>query len=218
MPWHSTSPTGSISVKANRTPMQQNTTYIEDTMGISPVGTNTVVTRDHFWKVGSDEDGRHRFIQSPAFTVGGNPTDPVIGTGMDCVEYPKTVAGRVERFHRNAQGIYQHVPSFLQGTVNLSNTTGYFMVSAVPINVYGEIIMWTAIAGIDVAQTGFFKSNGTLCQSWSLALLSEDGTPRGNLRFGNGTNAAGLNIRVKVDSLFPVGTGTWNYRITYRAI
>ena len=90
MPWNSTWPVGSISVKANRVVGQQNTTYIETTMGNSIVGTNTTATRDHFWNVGTNEDGRHRFIQSPKFTVGGNPADPVLGTGMDGVRYIKS--------------------------------------------------------------------------------------------------------------------------------
>jgi len=114
MPWNSTAPVGSISVKANRTILQQNTTYIETTMGTSIVGTNAVTTRDHFWNVGSDEDGRHRFMQSPAFTVGGLPVDPVVGTGMDSVMYSKlklaaeAVAQQdVQPFFRNSSAIMQ---------------------------------------------------------------------------------------------------------------
>src|SRR5690349_2957761 len=113
MPWNSNAPLGSVSVKANRTKLQENTTYIETTMGNTAVGINNSSVRDHFWNVGADEDGRHRFMQSPAFTEGGVDSDPVIGTGMDAVEYVKVTNGRAERFHRNAEGIYQHVPSFL---------------------------------------------------------------------------------------------------------
>lgn len=215
MPWNSTWPLGSVSVKTNRTTGQQNTTYIEVTMGNSIVGTNTVATRDHFWDVGSDEDGRHRFIQSPAFTVGGVPTDPVIGTGMDCVEYAKTVAGRVERFHRNAQGIYQHVPSFLSGT---HTVTGSFTnMVAVPTDVYGEIFMYTTAAGNESGQVGFFKSTGGTCEAWSYG-LRQQGTSSAlfAVRFGNGSDASGLNIRVIADE---ASSGlTWNYRITYRAV
>ena len=114
MPWNTVAPLGTVSVKANRTILQQNTTYIETTMGNSVVGTNAVTTRDHFWNVGSDEDGRHRFIQSPAFTVGGLPVDPVVGTGMDSVAYSKlklaaeAVAQQdVQPFYRNASAIMQ---------------------------------------------------------------------------------------------------------------
>lgn len=114
MPWNTVAPLGTVSVKANRTILQQNTTYIETTMGNSVVGTNAVTTRDHFWNVGSDEDGRHRFIQSPAFTVGGLPVDPVVGTGMDSVAYSKlklaaeAVAQQdVQPFYRNASAVMQ---------------------------------------------------------------------------------------------------------------
>lgn len=114
MPWNSTSPIGSISVKANRTTMNQNTTYTETTMGNSAIGTNTVTTRDHFWNVGANEDGRHRFIQSPAFTVGGLPTDPVVGIGMDGVSFIKlltaiqsTAQQDVQPFYRNASQVMQ---------------------------------------------------------------------------------------------------------------
>lgn len=114
MPWNSTSPNGALSVAANRPYQQENTTYIETTMGNSVVGTNTVTTRDHFWNVGSNENGRHRFIQSPAFTVGGLPTNPVIGTGMDSVLFSKlltvtesTAQQDVQPFFRNVTGIMQ---------------------------------------------------------------------------------------------------------------
>ncbi len=114
MAWHSTAPVGSQSVKANRTILQDNTTYTEVTMGNSVVGTNAVTTRDHFWNVGANEDGRHRFIQSPGFTVGGLPTDPVIGTGMDSVDYSKlklvaesAAQQDVQPFFRNTTGIMQ---------------------------------------------------------------------------------------------------------------
>jgi len=114
MPWNTVFPLGSVSVKANRTIGQQNTTYIEVTMGNSIVGTNTNTTRDHFWNVGSNEDGRHRFMQSPAFTVGGLPVDPVLGAGMDSVFYSKlklaaesTSQQDVQPFFRNASAIMQ---------------------------------------------------------------------------------------------------------------
>lgn len=216
MPWNSTAPLGSVSVKANRTILQQNTTYIETTMGNSVIGTNTNTTRDHFWNVGSNEDGRHRFIQSPAFTVGGNPDDPVLGAGMDGVKYIKTTNGRVEGFYRNAAGIYQYIPSFLSGTHVV--TSSFTTVVAVPANVYGEIVMFrTTASGSTTGQTGFFKSDGTTCDSWSYGLRNQGGsTAVYNLRFGNGSDASGLNIRVRADESSQ--PHTWNYRITYRAI
>lgn len=214
MPWNSTSPSASLSVKANRTTMQQNTTYIETTMGNDVVGTNAVTTRDHFWDVGLDEDGRHRFIQSPAFTVGGLADDPVIGTGMDAVEYVKVTNGRAERFHRNAEGIYQHVPSFLSGTVVVNGSYGN--VVAVPASVYGEIVMWRTTLGRFTAQNGFFRSDGATVEAWANYLGPEGNSESLALKFGNGSDASGLNIRARSEDAS--SGNTWNYRITYRAI
>jgi len=89
MPWNSVSPNPAQSVADNLSPMQQNTAYIKATMGSDPIGENTDVVRDHFWNVDSTLDGRHRFIQSPAFTVGGLPDDPIIGSAMNQVIYAK---------------------------------------------------------------------------------------------------------------------------------
>jgi hypothetical protein len=214
MPWNSTCPLGSVSVKANRPIGQQNTTYIETTMGNSIVGTNTNTTRDHFWNVGSNEDGRHRFIQSPAFTVGGNPADPVIGTGMDAVVYSKVTNGRAEWFNRNAAGIYQFCPSFLSGTVVVGGSYG--TVVAVPASVYGEIFMFTTAQGKYSTVTGFFRSNGAAVESWALVNAAQGDDTANGLKFGNGSDASGLNIRARAED---ASSGqTWNYRITYRAI
>ena len=213
MPWNSLAPVGSISVKANRTVLQQNTTYIETTMGNDIVGTNNASTRDHFWDVGANEDGRHRFIQSVGFTVGTDPADPVLGTGMDTVLYPKTTNGRVEWFHRNAEGIYQFIPSLKEGTVNL--TSAYINIDSVPANVYGIIYIWRV--GTQNIQSGTFLSGGALAESYSNRIkiqgLGAD-TDRW-VELGNGTNAAGLNIRGRKDQDI---NGTYNYKILYWAL
>lgn len=225
MPWHSNSPSGSISVKANRTPMNENTTYIEETMGNSVVGTNTASTRDHFWHVSGNVDGRHRFIQSPQFTVGGVATDPVIGTGMDGVQYIKLVnsdVGRVEGFYRNTQGIYQHIPSFLQNSnpaaaVVITSTSNMTDIVAIPKNVYGEVIMFTTAIGKLSVVKGYFRSNGTTCEGWSEYVRTEGSTsPRVALRFGNGSDASGLYLRAACESA--ATNLSWFYRITYRAL
>ena len=211
MPWNSTSPVGSISVKANKATMQQNTTYIETTMGDSAVGTNAVTTRDHFWNVGTNEDGRHRFIQSPAFTVGAVATDPVIGTGMDGVLYLKTTNSRAEGFYRNASGVYQYIPSFLSGTVSVTSTSTYATVVSVPANVYGEIWIWRDTTRH--MQRASFISDGTIVEAFSFR-EQIDGSSRIYTEFLN-DGATDLNIKVRRS----FGTsGTYNYRITYRAV
>lgn len=114
MTWNAASPDGTISVKANRTQMNANNQYIQTTMGNSVVGTNTVTTRDHFWDVGTTEDGRHRFIQSPAFTVGGLPTDPVVGTGMDGVGYYKTKTAAESTAQQDVQPFFRNTTQIMQ--------------------------------------------------------------------------------------------------------
>lgn len=211
MPWHSTGPVGTISVKANRTILQDNTTYTEMTMGNSIVGTNTTTTRDHFWDVGTNEDGRHRFIQSPPFTVGGMPDVPVIGDGMGAVIWLKTTNGRPEWFHRNTLETYQITPNIINGSHNV--TSSYTNIAAVPDGVFGEIFMWQPSVGKNKAQTGFFKSNGT-AEAWSLYLAPQGSSESINLKFGNGSDASGLNIRVRAED---GAVGAWLYYITYRA-
>lgn len=213
MPWNSTSPTGSISVKANRTPMQQNTTYIETTMGNSVVGTNTTSTRDHFWDVGSNEDGRHRFMQSPAFTVGAVATDPVIGTGMDGVLYLKTVSTddtTIQGFYRNAQGVYQYIPTFVSGSLSVTSTPQSFI--TVPQNVYGEIFFYLTGVNSNCIQYGVFHTTTTGVSCGAIPNTDSSGDTQKNLRISGGT---GFNISVRTDS--DGIAGTWNYKVTYRA-
>jgi len=220
MVWNAASPDGTISAKANRPQMNANNTYIQTTMGDSIVGTNAVTTRDHFWNVGANEDGRHRFVQSPAFTVGAIATDPVIGTGMDGVFYLKTTNSRAEWFHRNSAGIYQAVPSFLSGTVSITSTNTFVNITTVPANVYGDIYIYkltndaTPANSLANIQCGTFVSNNNTVHAFSDRIKIE-GTSDDYLVELENDATTDLNIRVRRN----VGpSGTWNYRITYRAL
>ena len=222
MPWNSTWPLGSVSVKSNRITGQQNTTYTEVTMGNSVVGTNTVTTRDHFWNVGTNEDGRHRFIQSPAFTVGGNPTDPVVGTGMDGVFYLKSdglTPSRVGGWFRNAQNVFQAIPILLTGSVNIPSSSSFTTVANVPNNSYGEIFMYNTDGDTDrfTTQIGFYKARGGIAQSYAV-LYAPAGSSSGNaLKFGNGADASLLTIRARRSDASGSQTN-WNYIVTYRKL
>lgn len=219
MPWNSTWPIGSVSVKANRTAGQQNTTYIETTMGNSVVGTNTNATRDHFWNVGSNEDGRHRFVQSPAFTVGTNPTDPVIGTGMDTVLYAKTTNGRVQWFHRNAAGIYQFIPAFITGTVNISGdgSGDWKNLTSVPANVYGQLLMYHNSAGKQAyIQSGYFSSDATTVKAFSNRIKVTNESDDYLIQYRNDTTGS-LTIQARRGVLGSGFDGSWTYLITYWA-
>lgn len=219
MPWHPDFPLGTTSVRNNRVIGDDNTKYIQTTMGNEAVGTNTVATRDHFWNVGPDQDGRHRFIQSPKFVspVGVN-TDPLLGTLMDGVLYLRTVStdvGRVEGFYRNAEGIYQYIPSFLQGAVAVPSTASFSLVTTIPPNVYGEILMYTTAMGQYSAFRGHFRSNATVVEGWSLGESSIGLGTYYPLKLANGADAINLDLKARRSD---AASATWNYRITYRAL
>lgn len=226
MAWSTVSPNGALSVKANLAVIGGNTTYTQITMGNGVVGTNDGVVRDHFWNVSANLDGRHRFIQSPAFTVGGNPADPVLGAGMDAVQYVKTVAGSVQGFYLNASGAFQHIPAYFTGTVNIANTNIQDIVTTpIPPNCYGEIFMFTGMTGVAndtySCQTGFFRSDATRVDAWATSFIPFGGnSPKASLYFGNGTGASGFKIRggnLNAPTIPVVGTN-WTYKITYRAL
>lgn len=217
MPWNSTWPVGSISVKANRTIGQQNTTYIETTMGNSVVGTNTNTTRDHFWNVGTNEDGRHRFIQSPAFTVGGNPADPVLGSGMNGVFYFKTVQTRCQGFFRNAEGIFQVFPAIIRGTVNINgNGSGDWKnLSAIPAQSYGEIFLWQTGDGSYI-QKGVFASDNTSVRGFSYRQKLNDTSDDYMIELRNNVGSS-LTLQAKRGSTGASYDGNWTYVIMYWA-
>jgi hypothetical protein len=126
--WNSTSPDGSKSVKANQTPMAQNTTYTE-----------TVLNGDHFWNIGANQDGRHNAINMPK-----QASDPATSTGMDGTVFIKEVSAtnaRVEGFYKNVNGIYQFIPSFQSGSETLNAST-FTVLTSVPANSYGQIYIF----------------------------------------------------------------------------
>src|SRR3990167_9364010 len=105
MPWNATWPIGTNSVKANKTPGQQNTTYIE-----------TELNKDHYWNIGVNEDGHHRFVQNPISGTVAVPTNPTLATGMNGVYYLKnktaiesTAVQKAEPFHLTQVGATNHI-------------------------------------------------------------------------------------------------------------
>lgn len=71
MVWNSTWPNTSKSVKFNGSTGTQNTTYIENTMGV-----------DHFWNIAGSE-GHHRQVQMPMTGTAASPTNITLAAGMD---------------------------------------------------------------------------------------------------------------------------------------
>ena len=64
---------------------------------------------------------------------------------------------------------------------------------------------------------GIFRSDGSIVNAWSLPLaIQGSGTPAYGVKFGNGSEASGLDIKVRVDDA--TSGLTWNYIVTYRAL
>lgn len=240
MSWTSGLPSGSQSVRANRSPLQGNFTYIENKMGKIAVGTNPTVgnaVTDHFWATDATLDGHHRFMKMPKFTStnGASPPDdknPVLGTSIDGCIYIREVnadVARVEGFYRNTQGIYQFIPSYTI-TDLASITTSYQTIATLPKNVYGEIF-WYKVGGVPerfihgnfTSGRGFFISNETILDAFAYTYLPQGtNTATTAVKFGNGSDASGLNLRVRAqtagDIPFPVISGKIRFKITYRAL
>lgn len=79
MTWNNPVIDGQQSVAANKTPLNQNSAYIETSMQV-----------DHYWdNANSNLDGHHQFVQMPKTESGGNPANPSIATDIDGVLYCK---------------------------------------------------------------------------------------------------------------------------------
>ena len=122
--WQTTAPDGTKSVKANEAILQANTTYTETEMNI-----------DHFWNIGADEDGRHKFAQMPKYTDGAvaTPTSPTLGAGMDlayfsrlktAIEAPAAGAQNIQPYSRDASGIQQLLGMRACGVFDVNAGTG----------------------------------------------------------------------------------------------
>src|SRR6185436_13453973 len=136
MTWSSTFPSGTVSVRANRTIGQGNTTYIENTMGNVPIGTNLNTSKDHFWNVDANLDGYHRKLNFPILPSDALPANASLARVVYCV----TVNNSTQLFTNGTNNIanrYQVTPGYsIGGAVvgaNYANFSG-----ALPANVYGE--------------------------------------------------------------------------------
>jgi len=212
MPWNSTAPIGSISVKANRTIFNQNFTYIEDTMGKTAVGSNSSSTKDHFWNVDPALDGHHRFMKGPEFTDSlGAPLDPGVSAGQG-VFYFKRTSNRVQGFYRNTHGIYQAIPNYLTGTFVV--TSSFQVFTAIPANTYGDIVFFRADeTDEDTMQTGFCKSTAFDSDAVAYQLTNAgNGSRFASLRF---KGSVGLDLQVRTEDAD--SGNTWNWYVTFRA-
>ena len=108
MPWNPIWPNGAVSVKANETPGLENTTYTE-----------TTLNNDHYWNIGSDEDGRHKFVNMP-----NQDPEPSIATGMDGLLYAfENVSS--QPFFKNNDSVMQLLGIRAMAVFNGSGTLAY---------------------------------------------------------------------------------------------
>lgn len=126
MAWSSNSPDVTKSVSTNGAPMLANTVYTETKMNI-----------DHFWNIGDDEDGHHKFAQMPKYEDGAvaTPTSPTIAAGMDLAYFARlktaieaTAQQDVQPYIRNASAIMQVLGIRACGVFNVAggvSTTVY---------------------------------------------------------------------------------------------
>lgn len=197
MVWSPVSPDGTISVRANTPNMLANTVYTE-----------TTLNNDHYWNFDELHDGRHKQVGMYA-TVGDAP---LIG-GIDGVTYLRAVSGsnaRIQGFYQNGQGIYQYIPTFRQGTVNLPNTSNFFVVTSIEPESYGQVFMWQANA-LNNMTMGYFKATSGILHCYSCVTeFSGTNSVKNNLKFGNNADAVGLDIRVQVQD---GNTGMYQFRV-----
>jgi hypothetical protein len=101
MAWNTVAPDGTKSVRENfATIMLDNTTY-----------TKTNLNKDHFWNIGEDEDGHHKYVQMPKFTtpqLATTPSDPTLDTGMDGVYYCKQKSAADSPTQQDVQCFYKN--------------------------------------------------------------------------------------------------------------
>lgn len=228
--WTSGLPSGSNSVRANRGPMQGNYNYMEERLGKIPVGTNPVAgnnVTDHFWAMDTTLSGHHRFMKMPKFTSTNGAVlpdldakNPVLGTSIDGCMYIREVntdVARVEGFYRNTQGVHQFIPSYVTGQVVVPESA-FVSILTLPKNVYGDILLWVNVANPQIGvQTGFFISNETTTNGYSLLRRQSGGVITTILDLANSTQSTTLDLKVRKTEAggSPL---TYNYRITYRAV
>jgi len=80
MTWNPIWPQGATSVSQNTLPGQQNTAYTETTMN-----------NDHYWNIGVDENGHHKWVQTVATNDANKSlaTNATLATGMDLVYFSR---------------------------------------------------------------------------------------------------------------------------------
>lgn len=113
MAWNNPVIDGTNSVSSNKTPLNQNSAYIE-----------TAMQQDHYWDENANLDGRHKQVNMP-----DQSPDPSIGTDADGVIFHKEITkdggGTTESVavHKNSGSVnYLGIRAWVNFEVNSSGT------------------------------------------------------------------------------------------------
>lgn len=155
MPWHSNSPVGNRSVRFNRADMNDNTQYIEATMGNS---FNTL--RDHYWDIGATEDGLHRKVTMRS--VGTNVQAPLAPL-MDAAIYLNRETDnelQVRAREATADWRLNLWETLNKGSFTTDAGTTDVDMMAIPPNRFGMAVIYLKVAPF-LAMDGYFYSDAT---------------------------------------------------------
>jgi hypothetical protein len=171
MPWNENWPIGSASVRANQPTGQQNTTYIQSTL-----------RNDHYYNEDATKDGYHKKASMPNFG-----STPGIPAGSNGVYYVLTNGSEQEARYTTGVSTSFHLNIWtqqLRGTFStLDAGTNVTIVSGIPTNAIGEIIIFRRNSTPFIVQSGQFASDnvaapGNTVHAFSnlLVLASGNGT------------------------------------------
>jgi hypothetical protein len=201
MGWNSTWPDGTKSVRANATPGQDNTNYIEATLN-----------NDHWWNVGPNRDGRHKKV-----SMKDSVTDPALTAGMNGVLYLRTVSATdtsIQLFYNNDDTtFYQVTPTYITGTVSLTSTSTFASLVAVPANIFGTLYIWEQ--GTNNIDSAVIKSNATKVEGFTNRHVDEGTSNAYFVEVLNGSGAVDLTLKAR-RGFGP--SGTYAYRLLYYGI
>lgn len=162
MPWHPVSPVGNRSVRFNRADMNDNTTYIGNTLGDA---TNTL--QDHYWNIGANEDGRHRQVTMRSF---GENIQAPLAPLMDAAIYINRETDNELQVRARTStedwrlNLWQTVR---KGTFISDAGTSVFTISNVDAAPFFGMVLIYLTTSPWLAMSGYFYTDGTIVHGFS---------------------------------------------------
>lgn len=122
MAWQTTAPNGNLSVAANRSILQDNTTYIKTTMNL-----------DHSWDTDANLDGHHLFTKMPKVDV-----DPTLTTDLDLVYYAREKTAAESPENEDVQPFVKNADSAIMQLLGIRVCAVINMIGTTPTTVYSH--------------------------------------------------------------------------------